>query len=101
MNPQLIKVVVAATPTEEQLRTAGTLGDYITLLFDWVIPFGLGAGGLVIVYAGYVYMTGQGSPESTKYAKELILGVIVGLAIIILAGVLLQNVIGVPETLTP
>lgn len=88
-------------PTEEQLRTSGKLGDYITLLIKWAIPFGLGAGALVIVYAGYVYMTGQGTPESTKYAKELILGVIVGLAIIILAGVILQNVIGVPGTLSP
>lgn len=87
-------------PTEEKLRTAGKLGDYITLLIKWAIPFGVGAGALVIVYAGYVYMTGQGSPESTKYAKELILGVIVGLAIIILAGVILQNAIGVPATLT-
>ncbi len=100
MNPELIKIVTAATPKEEDLRNVGTLGGYITMLFDWVIPFGIAAGGLVVVFAGYVYITGQGSPESTKYAKELMLGVIVGLALIILAGVILQNVIGVPGTLT-
>jgi len=81
--------------TESELRNAGKIGDYITILYNWIIPFAGGLAVLVLIYAGYLYATSQGNPDSVNRAKELIIGAITGLALIILAGVILHNVIGV------
>lgn len=85
----------ALADTEEELRTAGDVGKYVTLLYQFGIPFGIALGTLVIIYAGYLYATSGGNPDSLKQAKDLIIGALVGLALIILAGVILKNVIGV------
>ncbi len=80
---------------EGDLRTAGSVGNYITLLYKWVLGTGTAVAILIVIYAGYLYATSQGNPDSTKTAKDLIIGVLVGLALIILAGVILNNVVGV------
>lgn len=91
-----IQVVSAADPvTEEDLSKAKDIGAYVTLLYQWAIPFGSGLAVLVIIYAGYLYATSGGNPDSLKQAKDLIIGALVGLALIILAGIILKNVIGV------
>jgi len=91
----LIKIAHALTEQELQNQNL-KVGDFVTLLYKWVI---LGIGPalaiLVMIYAGYVYMTSQGNPDSIKTAKDLIIGALVGLALIILAGVILRNVVGI------
>ncbi|MCL5407150.1 MAG: pilin [Patescibacteria group bacterium] len=93
-----IQKAIAANPnvpTETDLRNAGKVGDYITLLYKWVLPFAAGLAVLMIIYAGYLYITSQGNPDNIKQAKDYIIGALVGLALIILAGVILKSVIGV------
>ncbi|MFA6493383.1 MAG: hypothetical protein WCV58_04550 [Patescibacteria group bacterium] len=90
----LIQTALAAD-TEKELRTAGTIGNYITILYKWLIPFGAGLAVLMIIYAGYLYITSGGNPDNIKQAKDYIIGALVGLALIILAGIILKNIIGV------
>lgn len=49
---------------------------------------------LVIVVAGYYYVTSQGNASQTKRAKDAILGAVVGLVVIMMAFVITQFVIG-------
>jgi len=80
--------------TEEKIKNIHKIGDLVTILYKWAIPLGSALAALVIIYAGYLYATSQGNPDSVKMAKDLIIGALVGLALIILAGVILRNVIG-------
>lgn len=80
---------------ENTLRDAKDVGEYITLLYRWGIPLCISLAVLVLIYAGYLYATSGGNPDSLKQAKDLIIGALVGLALVILAGVILRNVIGV------
>lgn len=94
---QIISRVLAQDDklTEEQLRTAGNVGHYVELLYKWGIVAATSLAVLVVIYAGYLYAMSQGNPDSTKLAKDLIVGALVGLALIILAGVILKNVVGI------
>lgn len=90
----IIQKVIAAD-TEKDLQNAGNISNYITILYKWVVPFAAGLAVLMIIYSGYLYITSQGNPDNIKQAKDYIIGALVGLALIILAGVILKNVIGV------
>lgn len=92
----LLVTKVYAAGTESELAGSKNIGDYISALYAWVIPTSVALAGLVMIYAGFIYMTSQGNPDSTKQAKDLIIGALVGLGLIILAGVILKNVIGIP-----
>ena len=84
-----------AAVTEENLREAKDIGDYVTLLYKWGIPLGVALGSLVVIYAGSLYATSGGVPDKMTQAKDLIVGALIGLALIILAGVILSNIIGI------
>lgn len=87
--------IVSAADTEKELRNAPNIGVYITKLYEWGIPLCVSLAVLVLIYAGYLYATSGGNPDSLKQAKDLIIGALVGLALVILAGIILRNVIGV------
>ena len=91
----IARIYAAAAPTEEELRNSPTVGDYVTKLYKFGIPAGMALAGLVMIYAGYIFITSQGNPDGIKQAKDLMIGALTGLALIILAGVILKNVIGV------
>lgn len=92
-NPILIGRALAAT--EEELGSAKNVGEFVSILFKWGVPVATSLAVAVMIYAGYLYMTSQGNPDTIKSAKDYIIGALVGLALIILAGVILKNVIGV------
>lgn len=90
----LIQIVRALS--EKELEDPNLkVGDAVTKLYQWGIGLGGSLAVLIMIYAGYIYATSQGNPDSIKLAKDLIIGAIVGLALIILAGVILRNFIGI------
>jgi cytochrome bd-type quinol oxidase subunit 2 len=82
------------------LGTAGTPTDLPKLIGQLVNAF-LGVLGIVFVlltvYAGYLYMTAQGSTEKTEKAKSLLGQAVIGLVIIVAAYAIAKFVI---DTLT-
>lgn len=97
MNPLFIWLVnlvgiTRAQDIEDTLEKSKDVGAYVSTLYVWVLGVGASLGVLIVIYAGYLYTTSQGNPDSLKTAKELIIGVLLGLALIILAGVILKNV---------
>lgn len=49
---------------------------------------------LIIIVAGYLYVTSAGNASQTKRAKDAILGAVIGLVVVMSAFVITQFVIG-------
>ena len=49
---------------------------------------------LIIVIAGFLYVTSGGSPERVKQAKNALIGAVVGLIVIVLAFAITEFIIG-------
>lgn len=69
-------------------------GQFLTRVFAWGIPITAGIAVLMFMYAGYLYMTSQGDTGKIGEAKEIIIGVIVGILLLFSVGVLMRNVTG-------
>ncbi len=78
--------VIAETSEKEQAAMASLLGT----VYAWAAIIAV----LVIVIAGYLYATSGGNAQQTKRAREAIIYAAVGLAIVLLAFVITQFVIG-------
>jgi type IV secretory pathway VirB2 component (pilin) len=83
-----------AYAAETEFGPAANLGEFVTKILAWAVPVIGSLAVIMIIVAGYMYMTSQGNPEPIKKAKEIIIGVIAGLALLFLA-TLLFNTIGV------
>ena len=68
--------------------------EFTKTLFGIVLGVSGGIAIILIIMAGYRYMTSQGNPESIKAANEQLTSAIIGLLFIIFSFVILQ-VIGV------
>lgn len=62
--------------------TYDTFGQYFTALLNLAIEVAVGISTLIVVYAGFLYSHSQGQPQPLNQAKELIAGVLTGLAIL-------------------
>jgi len=49
---------------------------------------------IIIVFAGYIYVTSDGNPANIKTAKNAIIGAVTGLIVVIAAFAMTQFVIG-------
>lgn len=81
-------------------REYETFGDYLTDLVKVAMVLSVVAATLVVVYAGFSYLTSGGSPEATAKGKEMIGGALIGLATVFLAAVFLVSLYS-PEALAP
>ncbi len=84
----------AAATVYTELGNFSTVGEYISALLAWANPIIGSLAIIMFIVAGYMYMTSQGNPDQIKHAKEIVMGVVLGLALLFLAS-LLFNTIGV------
>ena len=68
----------------------------VNMIIDWLRLVGGLLAAIVVVYAGYLYITAQGNDSQTKMAKELIVGVIVGILLLFTAGMILNSLTPAP-----
>ena len=88
----LFCILTGATPAYAQFEavTDQFYGYYVSL----VIPIGVILAVIVIVYAGIVYASSQGQPDKLGLAKELIVGALIGLFILLTAGWIVTQIVG-------
>lgn len=91
LTPGLIH---AQRSTQTEFGSVNNFGDFLKLLFDWAIPVTGSIAVIMFIYAGYLYMTSQGDTGKIGEAKEIIVGVIVGVMLLFTIGILMRNVIG-------
>ena len=82
--------VVKAIATE--FGESNNVIDYVNHILPWLYGVLGGIALLTFVYAGFLYMTSQGNPESINKAKEIIVVTISGILLLFLAGLILQEV---------
>lgn len=66
------------------------LDDILTQVYLWAGIFAV----LVIIIAGYLFMTARGDPAQIKRGKDAVRGAVIGLIVIILAFTITQFVLG-------
>jgi type IV secretory pathway VirB2 component (pilin) len=72
----------SASAVDTEFGGANNVAEYLSLVLKWVVPMASGLAVLIIIYAGYKYMTSQGNQEAISEAKDLIIGVIVGILLL-------------------
>ena len=68
--------------------------DYMTTMLDFAKNLGLALAILMLIYAGYKYMTSQGNPTAINEAKDIVIGALSGFALLFLI-YLLINVLNI------
>ena len=86
------KVLAQSNTVKTEFGEVKDVAGYVSAILDWVLPILGGIAFLMIVYAGYLYMTSQGNPEPVGKAKDIIIGVIIGIALLFLIGVFANQV---------
>lgn len=77
-------------------RGAWTLEDITDILDDvanWCYVIGFSVAIIVLIIGGIQYMTSGGDEEKQKSAKKIIITGLIGAAVILLAGVILDTVV--------
>jgi type IV secretory pathway VirB2 component (pilin) len=93
LNNILFSRVLAQTNTDTDFGDNVTgITDYINRILPEIYGIVAGLAVLMIIYAGYIYMTSQGNPERLGVAKDIIIGVITGIALLFLMGLILGTV---------
>ena len=96
--PQL---VFAATATKRQALfcSGGDFAVCISTIYNWSITIGGALAILMMIVAGYQYATSAGDVEQTNKAKEMIIGSITGLILLLLV-IIILNVLSTKVNLT-
>jgi|GEM_PF-1844461 len=84
--------ITGATPAFAQFEE---VTDQFYLYYSkLIVPTGIILAVIVIVYAGIVYASSQGQPDKLGLAKELIVGALIGLFILLSAGWIVTQIVG-------
>ena len=78
-------------PGDPVPQSEQALPTYIGNIYHAAIPIAAGLATLVIIYGGYRYITSAGNPEALKDAKDIIVGALIGLVLLLLAYVILNQ----------
>jgi hypothetical protein len=74
---------------------AATYSDWICAVWGWLATIIIPVATLVLILAGYLWMTSEGNPERIGKAKEYITGVASGVGLLLVSYFLLNNVMGI------
>lgn len=86
-------LVLAQNTVTTDVGQVTTITDYVAhLLGTFIVPILGGLALLMVIYAGYIYMTSQGNPEAISRAKDILIGVVVGILLIFLMELFINQV---------
>lgn len=91
-SPDFCKLEQNKHSTECQGFT--NIGEYVVAIVEKILPIIISGAILVLIYAGFKYITSQGNPDATNQAKSLIEGVILGLLVLFLVGLFIAFLTG-------
>lgn len=76
----------------EIMYSACNLQDYMSALYDILIVIAAISAIIMIIYGGYVYITSEGNEQKTTSAKEMIVGAVIGLLLLLCAGLIISTI---------
>lgn len=74
----------------------GCLACWLRQVFDWSLGIILTLSVVIIMLAGFTYMTSTGNPARISTSKKMIWGALTAVAVMVLGRFFLKYVIGVP-----
>lgn len=74
----------------------GNIKNFINTLVNWVLGFLGFICVLFIIYAGFLYVTSQGSEDKVGEAKKIILYCLIGVIIIFASYAIVNTILGAP-----
>lgn len=80
----------ASSSAESGFSVNSTLSCYLNDIYKWSIGVAAGLAVIMLLYAGYSYATSGGNADTINQAKEIIVGAIAGLVLLILAALILR-----------
>lgn len=83
-------LITAPSVVHAQVRFGDNLSSYVTNFYNWSIGFGLALAILMFVYAGYIMVTSAGDPGRVGFAKEIIVGSLAGITLLVAARLVLN-----------
>lgn len=91
--------LAVAAPANEQGPCAGidihdsaALGKCVVAVYKWSLGVGVILALLMIIFAGYLYMTSGGNAQRVATAKEFFAGALIGLIVLFAAVVILRTI---------
>lgn len=85
---------VVSIKESDKTDVAAIIGKVI----DWILLLVGAITVLFIIYAGIMYVTSSGNKDQIERAKQTLTYAVIGLVVIILAGVIVNLVIGLPTS---
>ena len=79
--PFIINAAVSLTP----IISKTNIWDIIESVIDFVFTISIPIAGIMLLIAGYFFITSAGDPEKITAAKKLILYITIGLLVVLLA----------------
>lgn len=86
----LITLLSFPSLVHAQVRFGDDLSSYVTNFYNWSIGFGLALAVSMFVYAGYIMVTSAGDPSRVGFAKEIIVGSLAGITLLVAARLVLN-----------
>lgn len=91
-HPALVQAATNNDPITGKPTEQSSVIDYVNAVYQFMAVVGGLLAVLMLIYAGYRYMTSYGDPENIKDAKDIVEKALIGLALLILAALILNTV---------
>ena len=85
-----IKLGVPIGGVTELPKGEGAFRCYVLIFYRYIIGIAVILAAIVCTWAGYIYLTSGGDPSKQTHARELIIGALSGLALLLLASTVLR-----------
>lgn len=85
----ILPVIVWAVAIPNPLK-ADTFEELVNAIIGFITKLAFAVAPIMILIAGFLFVTGGGNPGSLQRAKNIILYTVIGLAVILLAGSLIK-----------
>lgn len=87
-----VLIAAAADPVSKKDPKKTSVVEYVNDAYAYLAGIGGLLAIIMLIYAGYSYMTSYGDPEKLSNAKDIIEKALIGLALLILAAVILNTI---------
>lgn len=86
-------------PVSENTVKDTSIVEYVSDAYNWLSIIGGLLAVIMLIYAGYSYMSSNGDPEKISNSKDIVEKALLGLALLIIATVILKTIN--PRTVDP
>lgn len=92
--------LAATAGIQNPLRGGNSISEFITSIMGYIVRIGGIIAIFAFIWAGFKYVMAQGDPGKLKEAKEIFIGTVIGVAVLLGAQLIASIVIGTLKSLS-